>query len=51
MGFEDNIEKGKTSSKPTVASKMTFWEAMKNIERQLHQIEEDREKLFVEYSK
>ena len=45
MGFEDNIEKGKTSSKPTVASKM------KNIERQLHQIEEDREKLFVEYSK
>jgi len=26
-------------------------EAMKNVEKQLHEVEEDREKLFVEYSK
>lgn len=112
MGFEDNIEKGKFSSKPVKASKMTLqkaielgeynpdylstfpeWltlsrhiqfqyirdaienrrrhlvvqyaeinnildfskkphlkEALKNIEIQLHKVEEDREKLFVEYS-
>ena len=26
-------------------------DAMKNVEKQLHEVEEDREKLFVEYSK
>ena len=113
MGFEDNIEKGKSSGKPNISSKMTLqkaiemgeynpeylatfpeWltlsrhiqfqyirdavenrrrhlviqyaeinnildfskkphlkEALKNIEIQLHKIEEDREKLFVEYSR
>lgn len=112
IGFEDNIEQGKTSSKPVNVSKMTLqkaielgeydpnylstfpeWltlsrhiqfqyirdaienrrkhlvtqyaevnnildfstkphlkEALKNIENQLHKIEYDREKLFVEYS-
>ena len=112
MGFEDNIEKGKSSGKPSVSSKMTLqkaielgeynpdylstfpeWltlsrhikfqyirdaiesrrrhlitqyaeinnildfskkphlkEALKNIETQLHKVEEDREKLFVKYS-
>lgn len=112
MGFEDNIEFGKGSSKPKATSKMTLqkaielgeydpdylstfpeWltlsrhiqfqfirtavenrrkhlitqyaeinnildfskkphlrEALHNIENQLHKIEEDREKLFVEYS-
>jgi hypothetical protein len=33
------------SKKPELA------DALKNIENQLHKIEEDREKLFVEYSK
>ena len=113
MGFEDNIEKGKTSGSPKVPSKMTLqkavdmgeynpdylstfaeWHtlsrhiqfqhirtaveirrrhlitqwaetfnildfskkpklanALKNIENQLHKIEDDREKLFIEYSK
>ncbi|KKQ76918.1 MAG: hypothetical protein UT00_C0027G0006 [Parcubacteria group bacterium GW2011_GWA1_38_7] len=113
MGFEDNLEKGKSSSKPASQTKMSLqkaiemgeynpeylstfseWhtlsrhiqfqyirdaletrrhhllqqyaeinnildfskkphlkEAMKNIENQLHKIEDDRERLFVEYSK
>lgn len=113
MGFEDNIEKGKSSGSPKVSNKMTLqkavdmgeydpdylstfvewhtlsrhiqfqhirtaiekrryhllqqWaeinnildfskkpelsEALKNIEIQLHKIEDDREILFVEYSK
>jgi len=113
MGFEDDIEQAKSSSKPAHAAKMTLqkavemgeynpeylatfpeWhelsrhiqfeyiraaienrrkhlitqyaqinnildfrlkphlrDAMKNVEKQLHEVEEDREKLFVEYSK
>ena len=113
MGFEDNIEKGRSSGTPKKGSKMTLqkaidmgeydpnylatfpewhtlsrhiqfqhirtavenrrhhllqqWaeinnildfskkpelaDALKNIEKQLHEIEEDRERLFVEYSK
>lgn len=113
MGFEDNIEKGKSSTRPVSSSKMTLqkaidmgeynpdylatfseWltlskhiqfqyirtaienrrghlitqyaeinnildfskkphlnKALRNIEKQLRKVEEDREELFVEYSK